>query len=131
MVKEAVKRRKDESDLMYPPQGITTMSALKELSPLGEKLDRLAELAFACRDDPAAKKFMNYVSMRSWMPRWKELYTDPNERIRHVEEHFTMERLQEDAREINDWLRKTKWKGSGITARDLAKIVSCELIKKT
>ena len=131
MAKEVTKQRNDSPDLMFPPQGITTMSALKELSPLGEKLDRIAELAFTCRDDPSAKKFTNYLSLRRWMPRWKELYPDPNERIRHVEEYFGMERLQEDAHEINVWLRKAKWKGSGITARDLAKIVSCELMKRT
>ena len=71
------------------------------------------------------------MSQRAWVQRWKEHYPAEAERVKAVEEYMGMDRLTEDAREINRWLKSLRWRESGINGRDLARMICCDLTLKS
>jgi hypothetical protein len=122
---------RENTDIHYPPRHMADHVGLMQLTRLGDKMDRIAQIAYDHRGIPAAEKYVFYMSQRAWVPRWKANYPREDERIKAVEELLGMNRLTEDAREINKWLKSLKWLESGINGRDLARMICCDLTLKS
>ncbi|MEI8229807.1 MAG: hypothetical protein WCG83_01575 [Candidatus Peregrinibacteria bacterium] len=118
------------SETEHEPRHLALQSVV-DLTTFSARMETIAGLAMNRTGfDPGADLFCKYLrDMRQWSG--DQLYVDlrreygeeSREIFLNLETVGGRDRLERDARSINDWLKRSDWSGSAVTAEDLERLI--------